>query len=350
MTDRISKVLLEYARAIITGKSSEHRFQRKLQIAVSWIIKIGVSGLALLYIYSKLEGESLIIESTLSSLFALSSVHLTLYSLAAVFLISANWGLEMVKWNMLIAPKFDSRWTTAVKGVLSGATFGVFTPNRLGEFLGRVLALGPNQRIPGSVLSIVNGLSQTLATLSFGVVGCLFILEYLGISSLGVMAVRILQVTLIAFWIVSVVLYFNVDLLGNLVERWKRLSFLSKHLLPLSNLSSMLLHKLYALSILRFLTFLGQYFLVFSLLLGEPDWVIIGGVSMLSLFSATVFSIVPIPDLILREAIAISYFGLFEFDLKIVSAVVFIVWVLNVAIPALVGSVVLLTYKIFRPT
>lgn len=350
MTNRISKLIHAYAQTVITGKSSEHPTQRSIQFIISWILKIGISGLALGYIFQKLQGETVIIESTLNVFFGLTNIQVMTYTFLAAFLIAANWGLEMVKWNLLIAPNFDSRWTTAVKGVLSGATFGIFTPNRIGEFVGRILALNPKQRISGSVLSFVNGLSQTLATLTFGVIGCLFLLESLAVESLGDLAVRLIQVTLIAFWVLCMIFYLNLNFIGVLFERSSKLALFTKYLAPVSSLSTGLLHKLFVLSIIRFATFLGQYFLLFSLMLSEPDWIIIGGASMLSLFSSTVFSLVPVPDLILREAIALSYFGLFEFDLGIVSSVVFAVWVLNIAIPALVGSIVLLSYRIFRPT
>ncbi|MDA7836848.1 hypothetical protein N9A49_05520 [Salibacteraceae bacterium] len=107
-----------------------------------------------------------------------------------------NWSMEVIKWKILISTQFEVKWKTALKGVLSGVTFGVFSPNRLGEFVGRVLALAPDRRISGSLLSFVNGLAQTLATFSFGVFGLVYFVQYFGYNVFGGFGTLAIQLTI----------------------------------------------------------------------------------------------------------------------------------------------------------
>jgi len=106
---------------------------------------------------------------------------------------------------------------------------------------------------------------------------------------------------------------------------------------------------LFHLSLLRFITFIFQYLLVFDLLVPGAQWMQVAGAAMLALFSTTVLSVIPMPDLLLRETVAVGYFGLFRFDPVVVSEAVLLVWLINVALPAACGAVVIFTYRIFRP-
>jgi hypothetical protein len=56
-----------------------------------------------------------------------------------VLLMIVNWGIEARKWQYLIAPIYSISFARAFKAILSGVSFSVTMPNRIGEYLGRVL-------------------------------------------------------------------------------------------------------------------------------------------------------------------------------------------------------------------
>src|SRR4051812_18758305 len=62
-----------------------------------------------------------------------------LYLVAVLLLMAVNWGIEAVKWKVCIHRIQKIPLLTAFKAVLSGVSFAVNTPNRVGEYLGRVL-------------------------------------------------------------------------------------------------------------------------------------------------------------------------------------------------------------------
>lgn len=233
--------------------------------------------------------------------------------------------------------------------MLTGTTFGVFFSNRLGEFAGRVLALQPQHRIGGSLLSFVNGAAQSLATFTFGALALLYMLESSGTESMGPVGSRILQVIVIFSWLIALTAFVRINALGDLLFKTTWLSRFRHHFEDMSVIGRPELFRLYHLSLLRFATFVLQYLVVFHLLVPDPQWIQVMGASSLALFSTTVLSFVPVPDLLLREAVAISYFRLFQFDALLVGEAVLMVWLINVALPAIIGAAVIFTYRIFRP-
>jgi len=328
--------------------SSEQSRQRVLYRTIGLLLKFLVSAAAIYYIINRIRSaESELALAHFFDAFT-GSIRLPVVILLSILLMMINWSMEVVKWKILINTQFDIRWKTAVKGVISGVTFGIFSPNRLGEFVGRVLALSPERRLQGSLLSFVNGLAQTLATFSFGVVGMVYFVQYFGSQVFGGLATLVIQLTIFSSLILAVMLYFRVDLLSNFLKRFSILKKYQNYFDVFEALPASILHKIYHLSLLRFITFIVQYILVFYLILDDPEWMAIIGASVLTLFSTTLVPFLPIPDILLRETIALSYFDLFNFDLYIVSIAVFSVWIINVALPAFIGAFVLFTYRIFR--
>lgn len=348
MNNRFSNVLVGVLRSLLSTKSSEQNLPLAALKYISWSLKTGVSLAAVLYIFLRLETHQTSLTSLFTASSSLSIANLAGLILAGVICMTANWGIEMYKWNMLIGDKLGVFWRTAIKGVLTGITFGVFTPNRSGEFIGRTLALCPEQRVTGIVLSIINGLAQSVATLTFGVIGFIYLLQTLALDSIGSIGVAVIQFMLLALWIVSLFLFFRMDVA---IKMMRGISFLRRYsdsIEMASGLSLQLLNKLYLLSLLRFTTFVIQYGIVFSLLFDSPNWVEIAGLSMVTLFSSTILSVIPIPDVFIKEAVALSYFSLFHFDLGLVATGVLAVWLVNIALPALLGAVILFTYRIFK--
>ena len=75
-----------------------------------------------------------------------------------------NWFLEALKWKFLVQKiEVITTWK-AVESVFCGLTWAVFTPNRIGEFGGRVFSLSPNKRIKGAVVMTVGTIGQMVLT------------------------------------------------------------------------------------------------------------------------------------------------------------------------------------------
>ena len=89
---------------------------------------------------------------------------------AAVLLMPFNWLTEAAKWRVLTANLQPLSAWQALKSVLSGLAVSMLTPNRVGDFAGRIALLEPENRSAGTMSSFVGAYAQMLAIAVFGVV------------------------------------------------------------------------------------------------------------------------------------------------------------------------------------
>ena len=90
-----------------------------------------------------------------------------------------NWGLEAVKWKRLVASIENLSLWRAIESVFCGLTWAIFTPNRLGEYGGRVFFLSPKRRIIGVIAMAVGNIGQLVLTNVFGSIAvCLFVYRF----------------------------------------------------------------------------------------------------------------------------------------------------------------------------
>ena len=94
-----------------------------------------------------------------------------IYLFAATALIFVNWGLESWKWKLLVGSVRPIGFWSAYKAVLSGVSFSVTMPNRIGEYIGRMLYQPEGGRLKTVSLAIVGSIAQLLVTLFCGIIG-----------------------------------------------------------------------------------------------------------------------------------------------------------------------------------
>jgi uncharacterized membrane protein YbhN (UPF0104 family) len=91
-----------------------------------------------------------------------------------VALMLVNWGIEARKWQVLVQHVQHFSFFKSFKSVLSGCSITMLTPNRIGEYGGRILYVEEGNRIKAISLTIVGSMSQLLVTMIMGCAGLLF--------------------------------------------------------------------------------------------------------------------------------------------------------------------------------
>jgi hypothetical protein len=94
--------------------------------------------------------------------------------LLSFLLVIVNWGLEALKWQILLRHSIPVQWFDALKYVLSGVTLGFITPGRTGEFAGRMILLPEGKRLQTIVLSMLGGIAQIIPIVLFGILISVF--------------------------------------------------------------------------------------------------------------------------------------------------------------------------------
>ena len=93
---------------------------------------------------------------------------------AALLLVFPNWLLEAVKWKISLRPGEEITLSGSIMGVLKGIPPSLFTPNRVGEAIGRPSVLHKGHRLSGALATAYCGFSQMPVMMLCGVLSCIY--------------------------------------------------------------------------------------------------------------------------------------------------------------------------------
>ncbi len=299
-------------------------------------------------IYQQIKAQPQLQASWLHIKQALRSYRLW-YLLGAVVLIFCNWALEALKWKLSIASFYRMGFWSAFKAILCGVSFSVTTPNRVGEYFGRMMFLPDGSRLKSIPVTLVGSWSQLLVTVFTGMMALIFFKGAL----LQAQFVSEVFYQFILFGVFSgalalTLLYFQTSFIGNLVEKWLQKTRYLYLVQTLRTFNVQLLIKLLLLSFLRYLVFVSQYHLLFILFgVHVPVYVVWNVLGLLFLALAVIPSI-SLVEVGLRGEISLHLMGLFTTNSLGVGLTSVTIWFLNLVLPAIIGSILILGIKVFK--
>jgi Lysylphosphatidylglycerol synthase TM region len=270
-----------------------------------------------------------------------------LYSM--ITLMGINWALESFKWQIALRPIQSITFARAFKAILAGTCIASFTPNRVGEYFGRMLYVNPANKVLSIAPTILCSMSQMLVTLVAGSVGILLFSMLPLHSSVSWINVSFFRsstiITAIAALLLGLV-YFRFDPLVKHLNSWLKKN--NKEISIPQDFSFAMLATILLISTIRYAVFLIQYFLLFSLfgipLMGKQ---VFTGVSVMFVLMALVPTLTFLTDLGFRWAAGIQIFQTFTSNTAGILAVSLGIWLINLIIPALIGSLLILRIKLF---
>ncbi|MBL7811328.1 MAG: flippase-like domain-containing protein [Bacteroidetes bacterium] len=125
--------------------------------------------------------------------------------ISALFACMLNWYLESVKWRWLVAGLQPLSAKDAFRSTLAGAAVSNILPFRVGEYLGRIMYLHPDNRIPAAFNSVFGSMMQMSVTILFGVPAALTVLNATYLASVY-KALLILAIVIILFTLLFLLL------------------------------------------------------------------------------------------------------------------------------------------------
>ena len=267
--------------------------------------------------------------------------------LAVMLLMLVNWSIETAKWKLAVQRVQRVDFATALKAILAGVSFSVMTPNRVGEYLGRVLYMEEGKRLKAISLTITGSISQLIVTLLMGF--CALLVLQKPVLASGMITAFWMKMIVYGVFIVLFVLtlfYFRLAVLVRWLDRLPALRKYAWLLESLEHFNATLLLQLLSLSALRFIVFIIQYYLLFRLF--EVDvswWQAWWAVSLSFLVMAVIPTIALITDLGLRGKVSLQLIGLFSGNQLGISLAAVSIWFINLIIPAVAGSLLILSIK-----
>lgn len=311
--------------------------QRLQKIAV-WIFKLFAFLIAWWYIYYKLSDVSqdftfLIYDSHFSKI----------YLAIVVILMFFNWGFEVKKWQFLVSKIQLISFFKSLAGVFVGLPLALITPNRVGEIGGRAIVVSKNRK-KIMFVTFIGSMLQLFTTLLFGVLGfvvySLFLPYQASISIASFISISILFILMVLF-------YFFKD------KRWVKVLFLK--ISGKNNYAKILrifrlyvwndIFKVLLLSIARYVVFAGQFCILLHMFLPELTFIqLFVGIS-LTYFFTTIIPTSILGEIGIRGSVAMFVFSFYTNHEIIVFQVSILIWLINIVIPTIAGSFILLNLK-----
>jgi len=266
---------------------------------------------------------------------------------AVVLLMIANWSIETIKWKLAVQKIQRVGFFTAFKAVLSGVSFSVTTPNRVGEYLGRVLYMDEGNRMKAISLTITGSLSQLLVTMMMGFAGLVILRSPIENSQMiSSLWTEVMLYGVFAVTVILTLFYFRLSWLVKWIDRLPGAKKWAWLIETLEDFNATLLLQLLSLSALRFVVFIIQYYLLFRLFDVDVSlWHCWSAVSVSFLVMAVIPTIALFTDLGLRGKVSLKLMGLFSGNSLGISLTAVSIWFINLIIPALAGSLLILGIK-----
>ncbi|MGB0423478.1 MAG: lysylphosphatidylglycerol synthase domain-containing protein [Flavobacteriales bacterium] len=256
--------------------------------------------------------------------------------LAACLLMPINWIIESIKWKKLTADFAPLSLKAAIKAVLIGVFYTMFTPNRVGEGAGRLHSIPPGNKSRAGYAFVLGSGAQLLTTLLMGGLGLIYFsfskTPEPWLNSVYLLVLLVLLVLVVGLYISP----FRKNIQGIAQDQQ---GFFASRIATLQQYKLKMKAQILFLSILRYVVFSTQF--VLCLLALQPNH----GISELYARVATVYlgsTIIPsfaLAEIGLRESLAILIFETSSFTAPVVFQITLLVWVINLLLPALIGVV-----------
>jgi MFS family permease len=270
-----------------------------------------------------------------------------------VLLSFVNWGIEARKWQLLLKVVQPMGFWRALRSVLCGVTVSLNTPNRMGEYGGRILYIKDGNRLKAVSLSIAGGIAQLIVTVVMGCGGLLYLLGQIhpetgSIFGLSTFWLKVMLYLSICGACLLLLFYFRMGWLIRLVEKLPYSHKFSHYIGVLEDFNAKILLKMLFLSAIRYIVFVIQYIFMLQVMqvnanLWQSWWIVTVMFWMLAIVPT--FAIADLP---IRGQISKSLFSMVSNNALGILAVTFGIWFINLFIPALAGSLLILGNKFFK--
>ncbi len=300
---------------------------QKYKSAFVIFVKILIVGGAYYIISKKIIINSNFLEHIDSNVFNNYILLLTILSFSI-----SNWLLEVLKWKSLVNSIRYISFYEALKQSSSSLTSSLLTPNRIGEYGAKAMFYPKNQRSEIMLLNFLGNFSQMTITVLFGIIGLFFLSDKISFS-LQITSFQIFSLGIISCIIIF--FFFN-----------DKLSiYRKKTIYKIKSIPTVIHFKNLIFSFLRYLVFSHQFYFIIVAFGVDLNYNTIMPIIFTMYFISSIIPGFVIFDWLIKGSVAVSVFSLYGVNEIIVLSVTSIMWILNFAIPSLIGSYFVLTFS-----
>lgn len=305
-------------------------FYKGISLFIKWTILIS----SVLFIYLKLNKHDLgfIVEKINTE------NNLILFACCGI-LMFVNWGIEAIKWKKLVRTLEPISFIQSYKSIFAGITVSIFTPNRIGEFAGKIFYLKKADKIQSTTLSFVGSVSQLFITLFLGFVA-LTIISFYNFDLRNTLSFKNIFYLFVSTASVIYIIYLGINKNTNRYYLKIKDAILSVH--------KKTIILLLIFSAIRYFVFSVQYFLLLQMFDINADIIITFSLISLVFFVSSAIPTFAFTEIVVRGASAIYFFSFISNNSTAIVASSLLLWIINIAIPALIGCFFIWELKFFK--
>ncbi|WP_235982429.1 hypothetical protein [Gelidibacter maritimus] len=255
-----------------------------------------------------------------------------------LFLSISNWFFEIKKWQTLVSSITEISFIEAKAQSLGALTASLWTPNRIGDYGAKALYFQASLRKKIMLLNLVGNSAQMGVTTGFGTVGLgYYVLHFY--PEFNHKAIFIWLATFIAMGLL-VISILRTKWFGGQKKTINRLFVFIK------KISHKIILKVVLSALVRYLIFSLQFYYLLHLFGVDINFMVaMTTISSMYLLASIIPSIL-IFDVVVKGGIAVYLFGLIGVSEPVVLSVVTLIWILNFALPSVIGSYYMLRHKL----
>ncbi len=331
----------------------------KLNKTYNFLIRTTIFLLTLYYLYEQLFKKHNLNDFVNNFHEVVSNKDFWLLLLVVLFLIPVNLLLESYKWQILMAKMEKVSLLQALKAVLAGISVSMFMPNRIGDYLGRVFILKKADRVQATLSTILGSAAQLVSTLLFGTIALVIFIPHwldlkVNLNQWAYLGLILGAVSLVFFMIFA---YLNFSAFTVIIQKLSGRTYqkIARYAIVFSWYKAKELLRVLLISLLRYLVFSFQFFLLFKMLQIPINYyhamVLIGLIYLIM----TIIPTVALAEIGVRGSVSLYVFSLYfgssamteSINQQIVTASSAL-WFFNLALPALLGVIFIFKLNFFR--
>jgi hypothetical protein len=289
------------------------------------LIKLLIVGGAFYFIYNQLANNDKLDWAKFIMLFQKNQ------SVAGIsfilFLSVLNRYFEILKWQNLVSYLQKISLPEATKQVLGALTAGLFTPNGVGEYAGKVLFFEKSKAKKIVFLNLICNGIQMILSVVFGTIG-LWVLGY-RLWVLGILGIAV-------FFLLFSIVFKKIKIKGYSIE---------KMVCKINEIPKSIHQKNIFLAVCRYLVFSHQYYFLFLAFdVDLPYFTLMATIASVY-FLASSLPTFQFLDFAVKGSVAVYFFGILGVNEWIVVFISTLMWFLNVVLPVSIGSYYVLNFK-----
>ncbi|MCF6280168.1 MAG: flippase-like domain-containing protein [Flavobacteriaceae bacterium] len=301
-----------------------------------FLVKLTIVVGSLYFIYDKVVHNSQLKFSEFHQQIKLILLNDSITSLILLIFTFFNWFFEIWKWKILTNTIKRNSFFEATKQSLAALTTSLFTPNRIGDYGAKAIYF-PKMKGKIILLNLIGNLNQLTITILFGITGLIYFLSTYDVE------INPHRVRIIGYFIGFLALL----LIPKKSRKVKLFSFLKfDKLKEFIKKTSLKIHfKIVVLSLIRYAIFSHQFYYLLMIFGVEIEYSTLMYLIFTMYFLASFIPSISLFDWAVKGSVAIYIFAFAGISEITIVTITLLMWILNFAIPSLIGSFFVINFK-----